>query len=547
MNRFKKIVTSIDSFVEKIFALQINVTFLVGSFFGIITLRVFEERFLASTDVAILGTINGFLYNFFFFVILYLLLWFLLSLVLKIKPMQLSGVLLWSFWLVLLPPIFDMVKTGGSVYWSFYALDDLAGLWQEFYTFFGHLPSGIVYFGTKIIFILTIFLVGALVLAKTKSFFKALGSAFATYVTMFVLGTLPSWLTMVYYFFEGSKDVIKVTEIDAVQFFGSVHPIFGIESDSLKYAFTNNLNSAYFLLLLFLLGVVFIWESREKAGEMARNVRLPQIIYHAGLLVVGIGLGLFVYPQNLHLNVFSVGAVLIVLLSVWLAWLTSVVVNDLNDYKIDNISNSSRPLQKNIFTQKEYADLGKILFGLSLLGGLVIGLKFAMLLFIYQILAWLYSAKPYRLKRFPIIATFFSALASVVIIFTGFSLFSGDDNIKLFPWRITFLMLAALTLSLPIKDFKDVAGDKADGVWTIPVLFGMEMGKLIVASGIFISYMLSVFFLNEKRLFWWALLLGGIAFLIMTHKKTKPYQMMWLVLGITAIYAVVLVEIVFIK
>ncbi|MDD5464643.1 MAG: UbiA family prenyltransferase [Candidatus Moranbacteria bacterium] len=539
--------SKIEILLDKILAVKIGFAELAMNFLGIIVLRVFEERFLASVDQAVYGTINGFLYNFFFFVVLYLLLWILLSFLLKRSPMQLSGLILWSFWLVLLPPVFDMIKTGGSVYWSFYSLNGLAGLWLQYTTFFGHLPSGIVYFGTKIIFLLTIFLVAGVIFVKTKKLWKTLLGAFATYSIMFVLGTLPSWLAIVFYFFAGSKNISQVNEIDVAQLFGTSKPIFGIVNEGVRYAFTNNLNLFYFLLMGFLLIVVCILEDRQKTWSMAKNARLPQIIYHAGLFLAGIGLGVFFYPQNWHLNIFAIETGIVILWSICLAWLASVAVNDLNDLEIDKLTNSDRPLQMNVFTRQEYANLGRVLFALSLLGGVVVGLKFAMLLLVYQIFAWLYSARPFRLKRFPVIATFFSALASVIVIFVGFSLFSGDDNIRLFPWRITFLMLAALTLSLPIKDFKDVVGDKADGVWTIPVLFGMEMGKIIVASGIFISFMLSVFFLNEKKLFWWALILGGINFLIVTGKKTKPQQMMWLVLGVTFIYAIVLAEILFIK
>lgn len=547
MHKFKKILSIVDVFIEKIFALEVSATSLAGNFLGIIILRVFEERFLASTDNVVYGAIAGFLYNFFFFIILYLLIWLLLTWMLKMKPMRLAGVLLWSFWLVLLPPILDMIKTGGSVYWSFYTLDSLSGLWQEFITFFGHLPSGIVYFGTKIVFILTIFLVGTLVALKTRNLMKAIASAFLTYVLMFVLGTLPSWLTMIYYFLQGSKKITEVTAISIVQLFGSAHPIFGIVNDNIKYAFTNNLNGVYFLLLVVFSGVIFFLQSREKFLATIKNARLPQIAYHTGLLLIGIGLGAYLYPQNWHLNIFSSIAFLVLLSSVVLSWKASVVVNDLNDYAIDKITNSNRPLQKNIFTKKEYANLGILLFCLAVLGGLVVGLKFAMFMIVYQALAWFYSARPYRLKKFPIIATFFSALASITVILIGYSLFAGDDNIKLFPWRIIILMLVALTLSLPIKDFKDIVGDKADGVWTIPVLFGMEMGKIIIGSGIFISFMLSVFFLNERRLFWWALLFGGISFLVVTNKKTKPHQMMWPVLGAVLVYAAILIKIVFLK
>jgi 4-hydroxybenzoate polyprenyltransferase len=246
---------------------------------------------------------------------------------------------------------------------------------------------------------------------------------------------------------------------------------------------------------------------------------------------------------------FSFLAVGIIFISVFLAWLASVVFNDIYDFKVDNISNSHRPLQKKIFTMDEYWQLGIIMFILSLVGGLAIGASFAVLLLVYQIVAWFYSAPPYRLKRVPVVATFFGSLASVIVLFIGFALFSGEDKLGIFPWRIAFMLIFGLTLSLPIKDFRDIEGDKKDGVLTIPVLFGRDLGLLAVGAAIFISFVSSVFFLNEMRLFWWAMLCGIASFWIMNapswRNKIKGEHLIWWMLGIVAFYTVFLASVLF--
>lgn len=43
-----------------------------------------------------------------------------------------------------------------------------------------------------------------------------------------------------------------------------------------------------------------------------------------------------------------------------------------------------------------------------------------------------------------------------------------------FPFEIAFAMLVFYTLTTPFKDIKDYEGDKIDGIFTIPVLFGLE-------------------------------------------------------------------------
>jgi hypothetical protein len=66
-----------------------------------------------------------------------------------------------------------------------------------------------------------------------------------------------------------------------------------------------------------------------------------------------------------------------------------------------------------------------------------------------------------------------------------------------------------------------------------------------VGTGMFLSFMASVFFLNEMKLFFWALLFGAAAFSIVNSKKTKPRQMYPRVLAIVSIYAIILAKVVF--
>jgi len=542
----KKVIEKLEQLVDRLLAEKTGAATLLLTFMGIIAIRVLEEKFLAYSPATSGEILVEYLHNFLFFANTFVLIWLILGFFVRKNPAKLATIIVWAFFLILFPPLIDMAKTGGDIFWSFYLLNSPAGLWQQFITIFGNLPSGIVYFGSKIVFLMAVFFSSVIVYLKTKKIAMTILNAVTVYATLFFMGSFPSWSTFVYRFFQG-ESITDTSSVQVAQFFGSPRPIFGLEVNTLKYAFAYQLDAVFFLFLLCLLVSLFIAISREKFWAIIRNVRLPQIIYHSGLFFVGLGLGFLAYPQYMHLNFFAILVVLVLGADVWLAWLASVIVNDIYDFEIDAISNSDRPLQKNVFTLAEYWELGAVLFILSVLGGLVIGPKFATILLIYQIVAWFYSAKPYRLKRFLGIATFFSAVASLLIVFLGFVLFSGVDNLKFFPWRVGFLLLIALTLSLPIKDLKDIAGDRKDQIWTVPVLWGEELGRTIIAAGIFTSFMLSVFFLNEFKLFWWALLFGSLAFLILITKKIKPRQIFWWVLGVVFVYALILVQIVFVR
>ena len=540
----KDIIRKIEQKIENIFLEKIDNWSLFLGFSAIILLRVLEEKFLAYSPASGGEILVEYLHNFLFFANTFILIWLLIGFFLKENPLKLSGLIKWGFFLILLPPLIDIAKTGGQIFWSFYLLNSPSGLGGQFVTIFGNLPTGIVYFGSKIVFLSVVFLVAVVVGAKTKSIIKTGLSAFLTYAILFFMGSFPSWITFGWSFLQG-KNIGEISGVQVAQFFGAPRSILGLGEGSLKYSFAFHLDMIFSVFLISLLVTLFWVSSREKCVAMLKNARFPQIIYHSGLFLLGLGLGFTSYPQVMQINLFTVLAVVNVWLGVILAWLASVIVNDIYDFKIDEISNNERPLQRHIFSFEEYANLGKVLFSLSLLSGLVVGVKFAVLLLIYQSLAWFYSAGAYRLKRFLGVATFFSAVASLTVVFMGFVFFAGEDNLMIFPWRVGFLLLLALTISLPIKDLKDIEGDRRDGVWTVPVIWGEELGRIIIASSVFMSFMASIFFLNEFKLFWWSLLVGSLAFLVITNKKIKPRQIFWWVLGLVFVYGLILMQVVF--
>lgn len=519
----------------------------VGVFLSMLFLRNFLEQFVAkSVPLTSQESLLELIHNLYFFLLVLILLWLYLSLILRINPSKLAFSMCWASALMLLPPVIDMIKSGGEIYWSFYLLSSPSDLWKQFTSIFGHLPSGIVYYGTKITFIFAIVLCVGVIFAKTKDWIRASISAFAIYVILFFMGSFPSLFFYAYSFFMETKKVSSIKAFEIVQFFGSPQRILGIDTLDFKYALAYKVELFYYILLIFLSAALFFMISRKKFLAVFWNLRFPQLFYHAGLLFVGMGLGYLNFRENFSFDIFSLAVTGILSISVWLSWLASVVANDIYDLEIDKISNPNRPLPKGIFSVSEYAQFGVICLLLSLLGGITIGFNFFALLLVYQIIAWFYSAPPFRLKKFPGIATFTSALASIAIIFLGYILLSSDQTIYTLSWRIVLLFVICYTISIPIKDFKDIEGDKKYGIWTIPVIFKKDNARVIVAASHFVSYILSVFFLNESKLFFWAIVFGAINYAIVISKKIDSRRVFWWVLLTIFFYLLVMIKIVFV-
>ncbi len=489
-----------------------------------------------------------FTHTFFFFLFSFLLLWPLVAFFWKVSLTKSSSLLLFGFLIILTPPLLDTWITHGAHLWSFYKFDSLSGLGHRYITLFGDRPDMGITYGVRIEVVITTLFVGVYTYLKTKSLLRATLSSVCVYSTLFILGTFPSWLSFLLLGFQ--KSIFLINDIDTAQLFLSPPTLFTQAHFEFISALNIKMSLIYAPLSIFL-ATFYLWRYFPKQFfALVHNARIPQICYHGGLFFIGIGLALKFADAALTLNLFNVLGIINLLIAIGCAWLASVIANDLFDQNIDNMTNTYRPLPQKSFSLEEYKSLGITFFLLSLVFAGLVSFKSMLLLLAYQALAWMYSAWPLRIKRFPLLATLWSAIASVLILVIGFVLVSPDGTIAKLPGSFIAFFLFILMVSLPLKDFKDIVGDKADHVYTIPVLFGEQWGKVIIGSGIFLSYILSVIIFHESKLIIWALIGGSASFWILmlsqlSEKKWLSYRKLpgWL-LGIITLYMLILIQVV---
>ena len=451
-----------------------------------------------------------FTHTFLFFLLSYLLFLWLLSVATKTSVARVSNVLLWGFLIILTPPIIDFVISHGAGYWSFYKFDGLSGLWTRFWTFFGDRPDIGITYGVRVEVVVSLTFFFLYIFLKTRSRLRSFAWTFFAYIAFFVLGTFPSWITIA---IDGwSKGFFSVNATDVAAIFLTPEKILSGNAPDIISVLNAKMSIVYALLLAALAPVFGFVFYKKHTLSLLRNARLPQTLYHGGLLCVGAGLGILFSGTRFSPSLFDALAFLLLIVAVGCAWLASVVVNDLFDTRIDAITNAQRPLPQNIFSKNAYATVGWICFWASLLFS-AIALPFgAVFLLFYQALAFLYSAPPFRLKRIPVVATLVSSVASLLILFLGYASLNSTLDISGIPATFVIFLFFAYAVSLPVKDFKDIEGDALDSVHTIPVLLGETRARLIIASGIFLSFLASVWVLNDSSLLPWAILLGGGAF-----------------------------------
>jgi 4-hydroxybenzoate polyprenyltransferase len=340
------------------------------------------------------------------------------------------------------------------------------------------------------------------------------------YSVFFVLGTFPSWITLVLSFF--SPGLLSVTDATVAKVFLTPETILARELLDIR-SVLNIKMSLWYALLLLATGSLFLFHQRKNHFiALYHNARLPQVFYHGGLISVGALLAIHFENISLPVSHFSYLAFLLLICSAVFAWLASVITNDFFDTQIDQETNPSRPLIKSTIDSTSYREYGIIFFLVSLLLAGIVSSQALLLIFGYQVCAWIYSATPFRLKRFPLVATFLASFASILILVAGYLALSERHSLASLPNHLLLYLLFVFTVCLPIKDFKDIAGDEKDSVYTLPVLFGEIWGKRIIGSLVLLSFSLSPFILNELSLLPLAFLFGSLTFWIIQNGTADP-------------------------
>jgi len=163
----------------------------------------------------------------------------------------------------------------------------------------------------------------------------------------------------------------------------------------------------------------------------------------------------------------------------------------------------------------------------------------------YHLLTWVYSCYPFRLKRFLGVAGCLISLTSLNFLVIGFLVFVENQTLTNFPWKLYWFLFVVYLLTTPLKDLRDLEGDKKNKIYTLPVLIGRKNTRLVVASCIFSFYLLSVYVLNKQELFLPAILFGGSNFMIINNLKIDEKKLNSLVLGLAFFYGCLVVKIIF--
>ncbi len=158
----------------------------------------------------------------------------------------------------------------------------------------------------------------------------------------------------------------------------------------------------------------------------------------------------------------------------------SNALNQVTDFDADSISKSYRPIPKGIVSLDEAMTVAVILYLAAVAGAFLINSSFGIIVLSLAFITIMYSLPPIRLKQRLWLGNLSLGLSRGVLGFmAGWSIFANPiaNTPVLLGGLLSVFMFGANTS----KDFPDIEGDRATGVRTLPVVFGVRKAALISA------------------------------------------------------------------
>jgi 4-hydroxybenzoate polyprenyltransferase len=538
-------------FIEKLESVQMSFGAWLATFTGIVTIRFFLETF-SSPMGAFPGALD-------MATAIHYFIWFLgvfvsITLVLRIfldDIAKIGKLVIFSFLVIWVGPVVDLVSSGGAGYMMAYIFTGGHGLLLDFLALGGTSPFGGITVGIKTEIIIVLIGVVTYVFLKTRNFLKAIGAAVLSYVIIFVWLALPSFLAIA--ISRGAAGIATSAQIFnfLVGIFAQSHIPGNIirPSEQLSYAaaisavFNAGISYLFYIITSVLI-VAWAWVWRPRVVRaMAKNSRLRRLFHYWLMIATGIAASFFFHPQSSSWNIADGMAIVVMAITFACAWLFAVGTNDLADIAIDAVANTERPLVTGDVTKEEIKPANIVLLIWSLTGAFILGYWTLFLVACFTAAYYVYSVPPLRLKRVPILATLLISLACLAAVMAGFFFANPIKIISDFPRQLLLIIVIGFTLAANIKDIKDIAGDRADGIMTILTVFGEKVGVRIVGVLLGLSFLVAPAVFRSV-----ALLLPSVIAAVLGYRAAValPYRE-WRIFGVYFVYVAVIAGILFIE
>ena len=500
------------------------------AFLSIVFIRMFLEIFSNSVpDLPAVPYGVTFFHYTLFFLAEFLALTLALHFITREDIVRVSKIVTFAFGMIWVAPLVDLAISGGKGMVMSYLFVQPSSLVNAFLTLGGWSAFGGTTFGIKTEMIIAMALCAGYAYIKTQKITRAAVAAFTAYAIIFIFLATPVWLASIGKIFDAGQQSYN-PQIFAITIFDASRAGINTIAQGMSHSFFAGIEISFDAamgMVFFLIDIVLVlwWAIRKRDGvvrAVVRNLRLERMAHYILMVIAGAALATF----RLHADFtkFDGIAFVVLLITFAAAWCFAVCVNDMTDVAIDEVSNRERPLISGALSKEEMKDIAGFFLVAALIGGYLSGYWIFFCVCVFLAVFYIHAAPPLRLKRIPFLASFLIALASLASVLAGFYFVDTSQLFSDFPTNIMAVILISFTLGLNFKDMKDIAGDRAGGITTVPVLFGEEYGA--IATGIIFAcaFFVVPIILRSSPLFWPSIVAGMIGYFVIAMKPYREWK-----------------------
>lgn len=412
--------------------------------------------------------IIGYIHIYIFWLSVFLTVAILAKLFLKLRVVEALKLILVFSPLILIPPLIDPVLTGGEGGHIFYSFEMNTFLYNYLNCFNPFAEIGTVTRGVRI----------EVLAAFAGSFYvsfyifragllRSILFAFSIYTTVFFYGYLPA--------------IYKISGIDFYKLSGEA--VTGV-TRSHKFFFMYLAPSV--LIMTAITGLLYKENNVSLRSSVFSFLYPSRLLFY--ILLLGLGFIFISHQSGLYpgiLNHEDLMRFISAAISITLLFVYAKILNDIYDIEIDKISNRERPIAKGTVPIESAEQTKNVLLLPSLIFALASEVSFIFYWLFIWAAAYVYSATPFRLRRYyPAGHLILSAIGVSLFLAGGALSRSYEVYSAIHQKEIMLYVFLAFFFLSNIKDFKDVEGDKAGGVVNILnyIMFPRTLGVIFISG-----------------------------------------------------------------
>ncbi len=410
-------------------------------------------------------------------------------------------ILLPCFILLCIAPLVDYFFPNSEVYgYTYFSTFENHSLIASYFSFYGQFSAATL--GMRIEIFAGLIGVFLYVYDKTQSLWKALFGCWLAYSIIF--------------FFASSQFVLKgLADLLGISYMPS----------GISFLF-------YFFILNLWLGTwVGYLANKHQFMNVCKDIPVLRVLNYEIMLLLGICLAFQADFSGLMSTIATNPMLLIngmfLMVAILFASLFAMAINNLEDIEIDKISNRERAVAAGKISEASYGKIAYACLFLASTYAAPVGTQAVFFVLLFMGNYYLYSASPLRMKRITVFSKLVISGNSFILFLLGywvvrhhFSIFSNLDV----SMKYVAILFALVTLAANFIDLKDLAGDKAAGIQTLPVVIGMRQAQYVCGMAFFLSYLAMALILPGGHFFLGCLIVGGAMQFYWLTRKTYHEQ-----------------------